>query len=175
MNFSKAQKEIFNEILSGSSKAKCFNVDEKNLFVTANGFIGYIFPVQTIAFNIEKIGEMKGIPILDLIKDENELRLTPDVRIVRERPKWEARRLKGKAKNVFVDVKYIEMFQNAKFFQAESPTSIIVVAEKHRNTCIPVGAICPMTTGIDTTYYGDMKGCEADDEKEPAAAEGNRV
>lgn len=153
MNFTKAQKHIATALLSGK-KCGRFNVDDNNILVTPDGFMGYIFPASTIVFDLEKCKEIPAFPITEIIKDENELKLLPDLRLD-ERNRRTYRRLHGNGKNVFVNVKFLECWQNPRFFQeAENKHGIIVVAEDR--ACIPVGIILPIrSTWDDGTYYGN--------------------
>lgn len=159
MNYAKAQKEIVTELLKGGKGGK-FRVDENNILVSPNGFMAYIFPLTSIVFNLEKIREITAFPVCEIVKPENELTLTPDLRLDAEFSKKAFRRLKGKGKNVFVNAKFLECFQNPKFFQAESNLSPIVVTERFssKDECgTPVGIILPIrSTWDDGTYYGDL-------------------
>ena len=155
MNFAKAQKEIVSALLSGKRMAR-FNIDETHILVSPDGYRAFIFPVSTIVFNLDKIPEITAVPVSEIIKDENELKLTPDFRLLDSRRNLICRRLKGNGKNTYVNVKYLECFQNPRFFQGESNLSTIVVTEGAKDVNIPVGIILPIRcTWDDGTYYGD--------------------
>lgn len=82
MNFNKAQREVFNKII-GSGKPGWFDVDENNIFVTPDGMVGFIFPVSTIAFNLERLRKMSNLlKIKEVVKSENELTLTNDIKLL---------------------------------------------------------------------------------------------
>lgn len=51
MNIKKAQKDVFKQILDGA-KAGFFYVDENNVLVSANGYMGYIFPTKKSDFHL---------------------------------------------------------------------------------------------------------------------------
>ena len=161
MNYIKAQKEVFNELLNGR-RIGGFNIDENNILVSPDGFRAYIFPVSTIAFSLEKIQKISAFPVAELIKPENELKLTNDLRILDRRST--ARRLKKQnGASTFVNSKFLECFQAPKFFQGESNLTTIVVTESIRvdgkYTDVPVGIILPIrATWDDGTYYGDKVG-----------------
>ena len=159
MNYTKAQKEIVTELLKGGKGGR-FRVDENNILVSPNGCVAYIFPLSSIVFNLEKIREITAFPVYEIVKPENELTLTPDLRLDGEFSKKTFRRLKGKEKNVFVNTKYLECFQNPKFYQAENRYSAIVVTERssYKDNCgTPVGIILPIrSTWDDGSYYGDL-------------------
>ena len=154
MNFAKAQKLVLNSLLAGARMGR-FNIDENHILVTPDGFRVFIFPVSTICFNLEKIKEIDAFPVAEIVKDENELKLTPDCRLDEPR-KRTYRRLKGNGKNVFVNISFLDCFQNPRFFQAESSISTVVVTEGAKGANIPVGIILPIrSTWDDGTYYGD--------------------
>mgnify|MGYP007097183190 FL=1 len=158
MNFTKAQKEIVNELLRGR-RVSGFNIDEKTVLVSPDGYKAYIFPVASVIFSLDKIKNITPIPVAEIVKDENELRLTPDFRLLDSFRNKMVRRLKGNGKNVFVNMKFLECFQNPQFFQEENKLSTIVVTEKSNGKNIPVGIVLPVRcTWDDSSYYGDMEG-----------------
>lgn len=158
MNFTKAQKEIVNELLHGR-RVGGFNIDEKTVLVSPDGYKAYIFPVASVIFSLDKIKNITPIPVAEIVKDENELRLTPDFRLLDSLRNKMVRRLKGNGKNVFVNMKFLECFQNPQFFQEENKLSTIVVTEKSNGKNIPVGIVLPVRcTWDDSSYYGDMEG-----------------
>lgn len=158
MNFTKAQKEIVNELLHGR-RVSGFNIDEKTVLVSPDGYKAYIFPVASVIFSLDKIKNITPIPVAEIVKDENELRLTPDFRLLDSFRNKMVRRLKGNGKNVFVNMKFLECFQNPQFFQEENKLSTIVVTEKSNGKNIPVGIVLPVRcTWDDSSYYGDMEG-----------------
>lgn len=156
MNYIKAQKIVFDRICKDSGGGR-FMLDDSNVFVTPDGYRGYVFPVAGICFNIEKIREIGVLPIVETIKEENELKMTDDLRLDRYKGGM-ARRLKGNGKNVFVNVKYLDVFHNPRFYQDASGRGMIVVTEDMSATKknIPVGIIMPMTiSSIGGDYYND--------------------
>ena len=156
MNFTKAQKEIVNELLHGR-RVGGFNIDEKTVLVSPDGYKAYIFPVASVIFSLDKIKNITPFPVAEIVKDENELRLTPDFRLLDSFRNKMVRRLKGNGKNVFVNMKFLECFQNPQFFQEENKLGTIVVTEKSNGKNIPVGIVLPVRcTWDDTSYYGDM-------------------
>lgn len=157
MNYTKAQKICFDALCDGRRIARRFDLDEKRVFVTPDGYRGFIFPKVSCNFNLDKIVPFDGFPIEEFIKPENELSLTLDARLD-DRGRSTFRRLKGNGKSVFVNSKFLECFQNPKFFQQENKHSMIVVTESKTNE--PVGIILPIRANWDDgSYYGDdMKG-----------------
>ena len=157
MNFAKAQKEIVNELLKGRS-VKGFDIDERHVLVSPDGFRGFIFPVSTVCFNLDRIKKIAAFSVADIVKEENELKLTPDFRLLDARRNLMCRRLKGTGKNTYVNVKYLEYFQNPRFFQEKNNLGVIVVTEGANGADIPVGIILPIRcTFDDGTYYGDTE------------------
>lgn len=157
MNFTKAQKEIVNELLHGR-RVSGFNIDEKTVLVSPDGYKAYIFPVASVIFSLDKIKNITPFPVAEIVKDENELRLTPDFRLLDSFRNKMVRRLKGNGKNVFVNMKFLECFQNPQFFQEENKISTIVVTEKSNGKNIPVGIVLPVRcTWDDSSYYGDTE------------------
>jgi hypothetical protein len=157
MNFTKAQKEIVNELLHGR-RVGGFNIDEKTVLVSPDGYKAYIFPVASVIFSLDKIKKITPIPVAEIVKDENELRLTPDFRLLDSFRNQMVRRLKGNGKNVFVNMKFLECFQNPQFFQDKNKIGTVVVTEKSDGKNIPVGIVLPVRcTWDDGSYYSDME------------------
>ncbi len=156
MNYNKAQKEIFEALLKGERASKYF-IDDANVFVTADGVKGFVFPVASVMFNAEKLRDMNDLKIAEVVKDGNELVLTEDMRISSD-GKTLARRLKGNRKNVFVNIKFLGYFHNAKFWQDDKAHSPIIVTENMSANIknIPVGVIMPIAERrITQDYYND--------------------
>ena len=163
MNYTKAQKEIFDALCAGKRVFQ-FEIDANNIFVTADGYKGYIIPKNLICFSLEKVAEIKPIPIKEIIQDQYRLTLTLDLRIIDARRT--ARRLKGNGKNVLVNVKFLSCFQNPYFYQAENMNAGVVVTEP---ICrkgselieVPVGYLMPIRVSeVQGDYYdyADMQG-----------------
>lgn len=158
MNYIKAQKEVFDALCNGRKTGR-FDVDANSVWVTPDGYRAHIFPKSLICFSLEKIPEMNPVPVKELIQDQYQLTLTPDLRIIDAHRV--ARRLKGDGKSVLVNVKFLTCFQNPKFYQMENPNSGIVVTEtvcQGRGAIeeIPVGYILPIrTTYILNDCIGD--------------------
>lgn len=148
MNYVKAQKEIFNALCKGG-KLFQFRVDKNTVFVSPNGYFGYIFPVSTILFNIDKIREVQSLKYNNVVSYSNKLELTDNARIIYRGTKKIYRQLQGKNKTVYVEENSLSCFQNPSFYQAANENSLIVVtenlSEKLRN--IPVGILMPFRFG----------------------------
>lgn len=148
MNITKAQKTIFNALLSGD-RVRRFEVDKDNVFITPNGCYGFVIPYSVLQVNIEKIGEFKAIDLASIVKEENRFQLTREI-LLQEHPKAYLRKLKNGERNVFLDQKYMECFQNPKFYQKEKD-AIVVVTEDISATRINavVGCILPVRVNED--------------------------
>lgn len=126
MNINKAQKEIFNAMLSGSHIKK-FEMDNGDVFITPDGVHGFAFPQSTLQINIDRIPSCKNLDIEKIVKEENLCRLTKEC-LVNEFPKELLRKLKRGDQNIYFNSKYMECFQNPKFY-SEGGFGMIVVTE----------------------------------------------
>lgn len=143
MNIIKAQKEIFNAMLSGGRCHK-YELDEHNVFITPEGYNGYVIPYSQIQINLEKIPDCKNLDIQSVVCEENLCELTKEALIL-EHPREIARKLKRGNEFIYFKEKYMKCFQNPKFYNAH-PHWIIVVTEDisaNQKNCI-VGAILPI-------------------------------
>lgn len=148
---------MVNALLSGET-VRGFDVDKGTMFVTVDGYKGYILPISSIVFSLDKVVKMGCHPVAEVIKEENELTLTPDLRLDNEFGRKKVlRRLKGNGRNVFLNVKYLECFQNPKFFQDKDKYGAVVVTESAKGANIPVGLICPVRCLWADGYYSDMQ------------------
>ena len=156
MNYTKAQREIFDALCAGKRVCQ-FEIDANNIFVTADGYKGYIIPKNLICFSLEKVADINPVPIKEIIQDQYRLTLTPDLRIIDARRT--ARRLKGNGKNVLVNAKFLACFQNPYFYQVENMNTGVVVTEP---VCrkgselieVPVGYLMPIrATEVQGDYY----------------------
>lgn len=137
MNIKKAQKDVFNQILNGA-KAGFFHVDENNVLVSADGYIGYIFPAEKIRFSLDVLREITPFPIAELIKLENRMAPTENYRTTQY---GMCRWMKHANGNyVLVQNKFLSCFPGAEFYSEGRPISMIVVAEGGA----PVGVILPI-------------------------------
>lgn len=126
MNIIKAQKEIFNAMLSGRNCHK-YELDEKSVFITPEGYNGYVIPYSQIQINLEKIPDMKDLNIQSIVREENLCELTKEALIL-EHTRGYARKLKKGNEYIYFKEKYLGCFQNPKFYNAH-PCQTIVVTE----------------------------------------------
>lgn len=60
MNYIKAQKQIFDNIVRGDFVCGYW-IDDDRFFVTGDGRHGFIFPKETIAFDVKMVKEIKPL------------------------------------------------------------------------------------------------------------------
>lgn len=126
MNIIQSQKEILNAMLKGDRLAK-FYIDEKSVFITPNGFYGFVFPVSTLQINVDRIATVNSICLHQIVCDDNQLKLTNELR---ESGHALLRVLKRESNEIYVNTKYLRWFQNPKFYQEkDKPQSAIVITE----------------------------------------------
>lgn len=156
MNFTKAQKIVFKAICDGKNPRK-FQLEESYLFVTPDAMHGFVFPVTTINFNSEKIPEMKPLQIKEVIKPENKLTITNDLRLESD-GRGMCRRFKINGRSVFLRTKFLECFQNSTFYQdKDDERSIVVATERFASPKkdFPVGIILPVLFRDCVCHYAD--------------------
>ena len=143
MNLVKAQKEIFSAMISGCRCAK-YEFDEKSVFITPEGYNGYVIPYSQIQVNLAKIPDLKALDLRAIVREENLCELTKEALIL-EHPRGYARKLKKGKEYIYFKEKYLGCFQNPKFYNAH-PHQIIVVTEDVSATRQNeiVGAILPI-------------------------------
>lgn len=133
MNIKKAQKEIFDSILKkelDSTIRVCgfWIEDGKRFAVTGDGFHGFVFSKNQIAFNIEKVTICTDFLHIDeIFKEENKLtetRLLYSERYPRNAMSKVLRRNDGK--KVYVNRSLLTCFDNARFYQKDENRTILV-------------------------------------------------
>lgn len=144
MNYIKAQQEVFKSLIRGDRVVR-FDLDENYTFITNDGFKGWFFPNDVLMVNVEKISPLKPLEVASLISPENELELTLDLKLSSKYSTELLRKLHGVGKDVFVREKFLQYFQNAKYYQhLDKPLGHIVVTETVRGNERPVGIILPV-------------------------------
>ena len=145
MNIIKAQKDVFAALVSGQRVLR-FAVDDTHTFVTPDGFKGWVFPNESIAFNLEKIVNMMALKTKELITEENRLKVTCEFRYPDFRNKMLLRKLSN-GYDVYVQEKFLSHFQNPSFYQEKGhKEGYIVVAETYakQSEPEPVGIVLTM-------------------------------
>lgn len=143
MNFNKAQKDILNHLLNGDPVRK-FEIDDDYVFITPNGYYGFVFPKVLLQVNIDRMPTFKSIDLAAVVNEENACVLTDECKILYRPYKGYARKLKRGDTEIFVNEKYLQWFQNPKFY-CTAPNLMVVVTEgtsTSKNAI--VGLICPL-------------------------------
>ena len=145
MNTIKAQKEIFNAMLKHNRVAK-FEVDERSVFITPDGYHGFVIPLADIQVNLEKLKNMHKIDLQAIVHEKNLCKLSMEcVRDERCGRNEYYRKLKNDKFNVYISEKFLSCFQNPKFYATSSSSSVVVTEDitgKMLNQI--VGLICPV-------------------------------
>lgn len=145
MNYNKAQKDIFNCILQGK-KCGFMKIDDNTVMVTGNGVVGYVFSCSMIAFNPDKLNQINNDTIeFNIIDPEYKMNITPDIRIANNN--LQLRRLTNYKRNAYVNVKYLECFQNPNFYQKLKYSPVVVTENGIGKKEYIVGVIMPVTSG----------------------------
>jgi hypothetical protein len=157
MFYQKAQKEIFNAMLNEKTTVAKIPMGDDKVIITTNGYVGWVFPLNLLKVNIEK---MRGLPALDLdgfITTENKLEATKDFVLADEQRKLMVRRYRKGRTSVFINPKLLEHFEEPTLYQKSAPLGIIVVTEKiSRSSEGVVGVVLPMRdSGSWAERYAD--------------------
>lgn len=150
MNIIKAQKEIFNAMLSGERVRK-FQVDETSVFITATGYNGYVIPYSLVQVNLAKIADFKALDLQSIVKEENLCKLTNEA-MIGQFPRRILRKLKRGDESIYFDEKLASCFQNPKFYNADKLQMIVVtedISATRQNEI--VGVILP--SRVDEKYF----------------------
>lgn len=154
MNITKAQKEIFNAMLSGERVRK-FEVNETSVFITPNGYSGYVIPYSQVQINLAKIADFAGLDLQSVVKEENLCKLTNEA-VIRQFPRKILRKLQRGDESIYFDEKLAVCFQNPKFYNAHKH-QMIVVTEDISATRLNeiVGIILPSRVGEEYCNGGE--------------------
>ena len=130
MKENKIYKEIFNEIIKPKMYQKQFSIDDDNVFITPNGFYGFIFAKKNLPFNIEKIPKSDTkLDFDNIVKPENECKLTNRFVMSKSKVLGMLRILKQEDREIFVKQGYFQYFDDAAKFYQEKDLCMIVVVE----------------------------------------------
>ncbi len=140
MNYLRAQKEIFNSIVSGD-RVSGYWQDDSSYFVTGDGFHGFFFPAATVAFDTARVNGIKRLfEISELMVDEYKLTETNDFRLL---GRVMARRFKQGSRSIFINSGFLKNFQHGNYYQREENKPVLVT-ETIRDKEIPVGVVLPI-------------------------------
>lgn len=141
MNEKKIYKEIFNEIIKPMNYQKQFSVDKDYIFISPNGYYGFIFTKNNLPFNFERIQKADTkLDLFSIVKPENECKLTNRFVMSKDKKAGMIRILKKEGYEIFVKQKYLQYFEDYAEFYQDKDLHIVVVVE---NGCV-VGAVMPM-------------------------------
>lgn len=145
MFYKKAQREIFNAMLSENTRAGKFALENGKILITINGTVGWAFPESVLQINAEKLRDIPALNTDGFISKENELEQTIDFVLADQRSKTLVQRYRKGKTSVFINPKLLQHFQNPTLYQKDAPLGVIVVTEQYRNgTNEIVGVVCPV-------------------------------
>lgn len=145
MNEIKAQQDIFKAMLSGKDVRK-FYIDDNTVFITPEGYYGFVLPINSLQNNETRIRAMSPIDLKGVVNEGDECELADELRIDIYTRKRLFRKLKCGNKMIFINNAYLQWFQNARFYcRPDRPSVIVVTEDISPNRLIAiVGAICPI-------------------------------
>lgn len=157
MDYLKINQEAIKAIFKGTKwgcKIPGYWLDEGHVFITFDGFVGYILPRDKIAFDVKYIAPLdnppaglKGLPVQEIVRTNTLYCRTGGVLM---------RKFKAEAPgewNVYIDNRYLKMLEKCagelKFFQEiaeveNMPIRPVVVHEKRIGKFVPVMLITPV-------------------------------
>lgn len=145
MFYNKAQREIFNAMLSEKQQVRKMALENGKILITTTGFVAWAFPESVLQINAEKLRDIPALNIDGFISKENELEQTIDFVLADQRSKTLVQRYRKGRTSVFINPKLLQHFQNPTLYQKDAPLGVIVVTEKLRNGKSEiVGVVCPV-------------------------------
>ena len=139
MKTNKIYKLIFGEIIKPKEIQRKFEVDDDNVFITPNGFFGFVLCKKGMPFNLEMIRtEQNKLDLSSVIKPENLLRKTNHFVMIERHGLINI--FSGNDRKVYINTKYLSFFEDYAEFYQEKDLSLVVVVEYGEI----VGAIMPL-------------------------------
>jgi hypothetical protein len=139
MKLNKIYKLIFDEIIKPKAYQRKFDLDEDNVFISPDGYYGFVISKKEIPFNLEMIKNTMGkIDLLSVVKPENLLRKTKH--LVKLDLRGLANVFCNSDRKVYINSKYLSFYEDYAEFYQEKDLSLCVVVENG----LIVGAVCPM-------------------------------
>lgn len=141
MNTKRAQREILNDLLAGKKGVTC-QLDDDHIFVSSNGYVGYVFDKSEFFIETKNMSESNG-GIIDkkvFHCDANLCTVTSDMKLLNG--KTACVKLVQGNRDVWVDRKYLKNFddlEEARFYQG-THRGMIYITEYDRF----VGVVVPM-------------------------------
>lgn len=127
MNTIKAQKEIFAAMIRGDHVGK-FEFNENSVFITPNGYHGFVIPYAQVQVNLEKIKSFKALEFQRIVSEEYLCKLTNEA-VIQTFPRKVLRKLERGNENIYFDEKLAVCFQNPKFYNADKHQMIVVTED----------------------------------------------
>ena len=126
MKINKIYKHVFDAIIKG--KPRMFNLDDDYVFITPDGFYGFVFAKKAVPFNLEMIEERKEkLDLSSIVQKENLCKLT-NYYATPER-KSLARILKNNDRKIYINQKYLQYFEDYTEFYQKDNLQIVVAVE----------------------------------------------
>lgn len=125
MKINKIYKSLFNELLKGNCRK--FEMDSEHVFISPDGFHGFVFCKKDVPFNLEMYAESKQkLDLVSAVKEENLCELTNHY--VSHKHVGFARILKQGVRKIYVNTKFLQDFEDyTDFYQAEENQIIVAV------------------------------------------------
>lgn len=147
MNIIKAQREVFDAI-NGGNRVCAFTAKDDRLFVTPDGFVGYVFPLHMVNFNTDKVAMLEKplFPLEEVVQEENELKITQEFRSefpFGKRTGRMFRKLEAPGKTVYINDVFLRNFQAPRLWQEKDDCLMRIVVTEGRDN-VPVGVILPI-------------------------------
>lgn len=137
MKINKIYKHVFDAIIKG--KPRMFNLDDDYVFITPDGYYGFVFAKKAVPFNLELIEETQQKLDLDsIVQKENLCKLT-NYYVLDER-KNHTRILKKDDRKIYVNQKYLQYFEEYTEFYQKDDLQLVVAVENGQI----VGALMPI-------------------------------
>lgn len=142
MNFIKAQKQIFDNIVAGD-RVCGYWIDDDRFFVTGDSYHGFIFPKETIAFDVKRVNMLtKKLFDFNSAVPKNEAKETNNFKLIDRKRMYRAfKHVDGR--DIYVSVNFLKHFQNATYYQAKENEALLVF-EEIRGKKFPVGVVLPI-------------------------------
>lgn len=149
MNTAKAQQEILKQLIDDPSRVGYFEAaEEDKIFITANGKVGYLIPLEDLRLSLT------GAQCMVHVWDDFEAALGTMSNLLQETDEY---RLGGKARKylrsddpgaeIYVNSDLLKVFNHPQLWQKfGSFTNPIVVTESFCSdgAPVPVGIVCPV-------------------------------
>ena len=141
MKINKAYDTVFKALVNRKFGLKKFELDQDKVFISPDGFFGFVFCKKGIPFNLDEIQSADSkLKLQSVVKPENQLRKTKSFVMLQRIGLISV--FKDVDRKVYINSKYLNYFEeHAEFYQDEKfPLSLVVIVENGQI----VGAVCPV-------------------------------